>query len=68
MIVSFDTEKDAAGFADDLNQTFGSGSASITTTPQGKFVVCYAPTVTGTSSEDFEDLVDRHFSTTQVST
>jgi hypothetical protein len=69
MISFFETKTDAVGFASDLNQTFGQGSASITITPQGKYAVCYAPIATGELSEGIdENLAVLSFFSAQVNT
>lgn len=68
MLVYFENEKDAVGFAAEVNQTFGQGSASITIISPVKFAVSYAPSATDTSLDDTELLTASGFFKTQANT
>jgi len=67
-MVSFENKTDVVQFVDDLLTSFPSTFLSITTTPQGKFVVCFAPTVTNELLEDTEKTRASIFSKMQSST
>lgn len=69
MITYFDNEKDAAGFANDINETFGPGSASITTIIQEKSVAYVVTSATGSYSADTDlEQVAKDFFKTQANT
>lgn len=69
MIAYFDNEKDAVGFANDINETFGPGSASITIITPELYAVSYVSGVIGSSSEDTEKaLAVSSFFKTQANT
>ena len=68
MILNFENKRDVAEFVNDLLNSFPNALLSITTTPQGKYVVSYVPTATTGSSEDTGSLTAKFFSETQVST
>lgn len=68
MIVYFDNETDAAGFADEVNRVFGQGSASTTIISRERYAVCYAPSATVSSSDDTDPLTASGFFKTQVNT
>lgn len=52
MICSFDNKMDAVSFANDLQKVFPHDLQSITITPQGKYVVSFAPGAINTLSDD----------------
>lgn len=69
MISYFEKEEDAVGFANDLNQTFGPGSASITTIIREKSEVFAVTIATGMSSDAIGlEQVAKDFFSTQVNT
>lgn len=69
MIAYFGDMTDAVSFADDLNQTFGPGSASITTISQERYAVSYVPRATVSLLDDIEqERAAKFFSKTQPNT
>lgn len=65
----FENKTEAAQFAEEIEHIFPGSSPSITITPQGKYVVSYASTAIGLSSDDTEqETAALIFSATQSNT
>lgn len=64
----FENKTDVVEFVEDLLSSLKLISVSITITPQGKYVVSYAPTVIGELSNDTDEKKVLSFFATQSNT